>query len=36
MVFNAARYVREEVGAYEEDVEDAAATVEANEGELVR
>lgn len=36
MVFDAARDVREEVGTYEEGVQDAAATVEANEGELVR
>ena len=35
MVFDAARDVREEVGADEKGVEDAAAAVEANEGELV-
>lgn len=35
VVFDAARYVREDVGADEEGVEDAAATVKADEGELV-
>ena len=35
VVFDAARDMREEVGADEEGVEDAAATVEADEGELV-
>ena len=35
VVFDAARDVREEIGADEEGVENAAATVEANEGELV-
>ena len=35
VVFDTARNMREEVGANEEGVEDAAATVEADEGELV-
>ena len=35
VVFDAARNMREEVGADEEGVEDAAATVEADESELV-
>ena len=35
VVFDTARDMREEVGADEEGVENAAATVEADEGELV-
>ena len=35
VVFDTARNMREEVGDDEEGVEDAAATVEADKGELV-